>query len=154
VEDLLLPLTTFDTNRTLHLPFLSLNDYDFITEGATAHVYRINAAVVLKVPINIVRRTIYPGGRLVNSMLLTESYFFSTGTLYTHALPHFWHPRQRSQATPALVSFAFTAPLLLLVSQTQCMLLTKCGILHRPAVYACLAIFLAFLIARSSFVAF
>jgi serine/threonine protein kinase len=51
VDDLLLPLTNFNTNRTLRMPFPSLNAYDFIGEGAAAHVYGINAAVVLKVPI-------------------------------------------------------------------------------------------------------
>jgi serine/threonine protein kinase len=37
--------------RTLHTPFASLKPYDFLAGGATAHVYVINTAVVLKVPI-------------------------------------------------------------------------------------------------------
>jgi serine/threonine protein kinase len=38
-------------SRTLHTPFASLKPYDFFAEGAAAHVYVINTAVVLKVPI-------------------------------------------------------------------------------------------------------
>jgi serine/threonine protein kinase len=38
-------------SRTLHTPFASLNLYDFLAEGAAAHVYIINTAIVLKAPI-------------------------------------------------------------------------------------------------------
>jgi serine/threonine protein kinase len=38
-------------SRTLQVPFASLRPFDFLAEGAAAHVYRINELVVLKVPI-------------------------------------------------------------------------------------------------------
>ncbi|KAL5324992.1 hypothetical protein ACEPPN_006114 [Leptodophora sp. 'Broadleaf-Isolate-01'] len=38
-------------SRTLRTPFASLKPYDFLAGGAAAHVYVINSAVVLKVPI-------------------------------------------------------------------------------------------------------
>jgi len=39
-------------SQTLRIPFSSLNPCDFLAEGAAAHVYIINTAVVLKVPIS------------------------------------------------------------------------------------------------------
>lgn len=41
-----------DMSRILRIPFASLKPYGFIAEGAAAHVYVINTAVVLKVPIS------------------------------------------------------------------------------------------------------
>jgi hypothetical protein len=38
--------------RTLRTPFALLKPYDFLAGGAGAHVYIINTAVVLKVPIS------------------------------------------------------------------------------------------------------
>ena len=38
-------------SRTLLTPFASLKPYHFLAGGAGAHVYIIDAAVVLKVPI-------------------------------------------------------------------------------------------------------
>jgi serine/threonine protein kinase len=38
-------------SQTLRTPFASLKPYDFLARGARAHIYIINSAVVLKVPI-------------------------------------------------------------------------------------------------------